>query len=755
MHSVADAFSQTPHGLFYQLLIESLGSWVANLFGDPSQTAVVKHSLISVMAGEMTEYALIIGVMICSFMLLFRLIAANASGHWGKGADNAWYLVTASLAFMLVFPLPVQSQKTGGGYYSAAQLLVVYGVGIASNGADMLWDKSVDYMMGVPKLRYDKQDVFHTADNTLRALVCAYGVSQSSSGTPFMTAVDETGAHDYSTLNTNAITWANKISWAGGLCGSVTFATEKDKSTDTIDAKIRASYINTFYKRAIPGVQSAYAKLANDLNVQAKVINKTSGLALATASPHSSATDDKNVNTLNQLSIDFATALTHYQNRLAAIPDQINVSSIPNALKTKMHQSGWASAGMYYLELANYQSAFNRLVKNLNESASFRSPPVCGSLYNATGCIAKDFMPDYTQGVDAVTQNATPKLTDQQALGGTAMRASLTRACNTHGCDYGGVTRSFASNIATWFLDKAIWAGDLGTVNRDGHSGSVKDFSGNTNPIWALSAMGHTFTYYATAVYGFGTLANIAEHVLKSENKAVNSSVLGFLGGGVIAGPVIATTATFLSEVVTLCKYLGTYLLMIGFLLGYVIVYWPVIIWTFMVFGYLVLILEAIMAVPLGVVKLTVYEGSGVAGTNFQRLSAMVFAVLFRPILYVMAFNLSIVMMYVGFGLINRFFWSVTSMNSTAGLFETLAAITVYVGLCFAFVKICFGYMHRLPEAVMYWLTGQMYSMFTDGGDPATQAVEKAGQTSGSGLATTALSERRTAHGKPSNSEGG
>ena len=42
--------------------------------------------------------------------------------------------------------------------------------------------------------------------------------------------------------------------------------------------------------------------------------------------------------------------------------------------------------------------------------------------------------------------------------------------------------------------------------------------------------------------------------------------------------------------------------------------------------------------------------------------------------------------------------------------------------------------MHRLPEAVMYWLTGQMYSMFTDGGDPATQAVEGVGRASGAGV---------------------
>lgn len=144
-----------------------------------------------------------------------------------------------------------------------------------------------------------------------------------------------------------------------------------------------------------------------------------------------------------------------------------------------------------------------------------------------------------------------------------------------------------------------------------------------------------------------------------------------------------------------------------GYVLAYGIPFIPVFIWTMLVIGWLVMIVEAVIAAPLAVILMATPEGEGISGSRMERAISLMAAVIMRPALSIMGLIASVTIAYLGFSLFNLFFWRSAGMVTSWGLFEIIAILTMYVTGALTICKYSFSLIYELPNHILEWMNGK------------------------------------------------
>lgn len=167
---------------------------------------------------------------------------------------------------------------------------------------------------------------------------------------------------------------------------------------------------------------------------------------------------------------------------------------------------------------------------------------------------------------------------------------------------------------------------------------------------------------------------------------------------------------------------------MLGF--GMTLAFWipmsPFILWLGAICGWVIAVLEMVVAAPLWAAAHIHPEGemmSSKYGANGYMIVLEVFA---KPILCVIGFFIAaqFVDPFLRFSSI-LFFNSMTTVNadSFVGLLTSVAFIFMYVGFCVALVNRCFTLIHVIPNSVLRWVGG--------GGDRFTDVANIASELEG------------------------
>lgn len=136
----------------------------------------------------------------------------------------------------------------------------------------------------------------------------------------------------------------------------------------------------------------------------------------------------------------------------------------------------------------------------------------------------------------------------------------------------------------------------------------------------------------------------------------------------------------------------------------------PYVLWVAAIAGWLVFLLEAVIAAPLWAVMHAKQDGEGLAGSNIQGYMLLL-SLIMRPTLMVFGFISAVLLVSVLGAFVNSSFGAAFSGAEAGGgwfggIFGPLGAVVVYVALIMAITWKGFGLIHVIPDRILRWVGG-------------------------------------------------
>lgn len=270
----------------------------------------------------------------------------------------------------------------------------------------------------------------------------------------------------------------------------------------------------------------------------------------------------------------------------------------------------------------------------------------------------------------------------------------------------------------------------------------IKSLTGGNEPISALQNIGLGLITAADGlVITVATLTAFSHTAEKTGERTANA--IGNAGGAIpLVGSAAATAAilavtpiTFTNALIINYKNLLTMfvqpaltaLTLMSFFLAYYLPALPAILWLLAVLGWLILVIEAVIAAPVWAAAHAMPEGEGIAGQHGRQGYMMLINILLRPALMVIGFYMSIALISA-FAMFSVFITEnalISNLESKDGVIENLISSGALISFLMSFASgiIIIGstliiVIHKslnlvtwLPENAIKWAGGQGASL--------------------------------------------
>lgn len=273
-------------------------------------------------------------------------------------------------------------------------------------------------------------------------------------------------------------------------------------------------------------------------------------------------------------------------------------------------------------------------------------------------------------------------------------------------------------------MDKLLnWVLEAGRgVDPDGMSG---------HPLVATKNTGEMMKTWGIGIYAVGTVGVAAVGVLAGNiaGKAAGADTALLAVTELISGPVFAVAGP---------------LTLMGAVLSGVVPMLPYILWIGVVLGWMVLVVEAVIAAPLWAVAHMAPDGDGVVGRGGQGYM-LVLSLTLRPALMVLGLCCAIALLIPIGELLNSSFAHVFRMSvmqdnaSWGGLINVIMGLLIYTTLMVTLVTKVFGLIHVVPDSVLRWIGGGVDNMLGQQANALSGAVEGKSTALVAGLAGTSM----------------
>ncbi len=305
---------------------------------------------------------------------------------------------------------------------------------------------------------------------------------------------------------------------------------------------------------------------------------------------------------LTQVATDAASALrSAMQNAADARNGNVGLSTG----QTQLSALGWSSAGAYYLEFARLNGVTLSLVNS--------TPEINLPSYQGLGqSLSLDLAP-FVQSSQSFLTRLQSYVTTTDGLNPPGGNAELFSGA-VPGEDGNDVLERLYSKlgISSWMLQKIT-------------SYMLPSATMWTDPFGSLMALGNFLINVALITLGGATLLASG-----AGSTALTAwQVLTFQWGGAALTVVGHSVVNFLATPI----FLGAASMLIpGLTIAFVLPMIPFAIWFAGVMGWLILVCEAVVAVPLWMLAHMTFQGEGLHGRGIEGYS-LLFNVLFRPVL--------------------------------------------------------------------------------------------------------------------------
>ncbi len=678
-----DIFTPSSQDSSLAILQELFGQLISGNFGGTSADPLLGG--IKAFNGAV----LTVGGILVAYTVVYGTIGTAHDGEMlGKKFSSVWIPIRTSIGAALVLPI------VGGGYCLMQVIvmwLVVQGVGLA----DQVWGSYVTnipssaLLKNLPQAQVAPQNVQDLVNNVFQMTTCmeankleaSYTTdpSQSSYAQAIGSAIinlgegtvgqnfgvstypdkaNNTTDYGFGITGTSALGKAaaaavtvvgDPVAAIGGLSSASLSqqicGTVKGVPITTPDTASKTGMFDDYVLADLSPLQTA--KNTALVNLISSSINLSDNLS------NSVIQSDKSPPTPPTYTDLQAEALNYYTAEVNAANTILNPNNPSGPFKdiinaTNLH--GWLYAGSFFNQLINFNNTVN---SSINQLPSTNTPKGVVPLLGANG---------FSNNLNKINENMHNLINGYNSASNTTVP---------------NVTKKEKENIQE---NQTTDTGEIGKILAKVFTGNdLNSLQGDTrNPLIILSSMGSWL------------IVSVSTLMLISAGASVG--FLGFSAGAGIAIMMLPIVA---------------FLLSIAFTVGYLIPFMPFMIFTGAAFGWLIMVVEAIIAAPLWAVMHLHPEGHDVSGHGHSGYM-LVLGLLLRPVLLIFGFISSVALITPIGHFINSIFFSAfaSSQQGAIGFWGELFGLGIYTGFMYTTVKTIFSVIHRIPDQLLRWIGG-------------------------------------------------
>lgn len=396
----------------------------------------------------------------------------------------------------------------------------------------------------------------------------------------------------------------------------------------------------------------------------------------------------ENQNSLNgaglnegQAAAKYTAAVNKYNATIsAAVQSGTAGISESNEVAQNATRDGWAMAGAFYLKYIKIQQGLSDIIQRF---PTMTTP-------NATiSPVFDSVVASYLKQTEFILRKS--KFKDEMGVQRQAVSDETT--------NQSGVSKK----LSGWIGEAAVKAG-LKEPSR------LFPVSSSQNALLGIANAGYELL--TTAVWssiGFGVLAAVAPN---SSMTAAMPFILALFGA-----------------------FIGT-----AVVLAFIVPMTPFIIWMGVVLGWLVMVIEAIIAAPLWILAHLHPDGDGIVGQAGQGYS-LVFALFMRPPLAILGLLGSMAILNPVCSLFIDAYWSVISISTPkdgwgpVSLAMYAAGLVLFGSALLGIINKVFALIHIIPDQILKWMGGPSGNLGEYGGDLARGSAG-AGAATGAAVGT-------------------
>ena len=712
---------------FMNTLASILGPIVTKVTGIGGQDGLANTATaLTVLLGYFNDVALFVAVFWLLYIAFVGMLKTAHEGEWlGQKWSAMW--IPLRIALAAAFVLPVVPSGTGtASSYSAIEAAVVWVEGNAVGMADKAWTLAASYIVSNPigGVTLNPSRVRSIANDILLSETCMAAGNEAIQTDHSLFNPATWGAREVitfqssqqTTLGETMASWGNTALNFGNTVwdGKTYHPTDVKYWADQWNAQTSAWGIHFGLPlvEACGGINYPYASSGSNTvsgvdNAVWSVSSAQMGTLITGIQPLANeivAGQEPSIAAYKQL------ITTYDNNTVQGSLAGIAAAEQPAEQKflTGVNAQGFATAGSWWWELMHLnqtaQQAMNSIGTTQIMSSRDLADPVLGSYFKRRMKSAATFIKDY--------KDANAQGPDGSPEGGMPSREGIS----------GGITQVVQDSIG----NGGLWAADEPR---------------NKNPILGIEHIGTIFETIGGGMIGAKILGGPLTSML---DKITGAAAIAQVGLDPVADAAYAGSKAMHAMVSGPAGQLVMILGLMFFGLGLVMTVWipmlPYIIWTFAIFGLLILFVEAVFAAPFWAIAHMNPDGHEVVGSG-ARGWMMLLQVLLKPVLMVGGLIAGTSLLYAGAWMLQHTIGGAildtfdNSAGGFVGIFDALAQTILYCVMLIIFIDMSFGLIHKLPDWVFGWIGGGS----TDRGEGEMQNKEGGHRGAASGHANAGL----------------
>lgn len=746
--------------------------WFSQIFGNfifapwlgDGDAGASSATLVSKVVGFTNILALALGVVIIYYVFIGGAINAAGKGEaMGQNWSGTWMPIRTIIGFGLIMPV----SGIGGGVLSISQIFILWVIMLGSNAATSLWTTVGNELISTnsvhitnPGILLEKSQVTELSKMMYCSILNVKASKRNGgSGEDFATfEYNSIHVFDVSTsvdsVNFSSMRQKDKADLTNiqfgddGKCGNYSFPLSNSSQKYARDYKNEAKNLAvTAGTEAIldimDEIKNEIKKLVAQDQHKAAIISNVLKYIKSSSSTEPSPDEMTWFTELgyNKIVANMTTQTKKYSED---VPETIHNTitqndQIQSKFKGEIIKGGWGGAGIWFYEISAISSLShkitNKFATNLKAPAIEFCPDHTFLWFDWTDNTCDEYTAEYQSGLILLEEIMKDVI---KSSGNVSINDEINMSCNGQSsCSVDtNVNQKLATSLATSILNVHVDPYDLDDKSwYEVNANSQKPIGeGNQpihNPFLTISAIGNQLNSYASTAYItgmaltaiFGGEDKDAGMLQKAGTKLMEKIPAGKVASAIMAvgNGIKRVVKTWI--IPTLMAVIMS-LMALGFTLAYVIPFMPIITWTLMIVGYLVTVIEALIAAPLAVIMMVIPEGEGIAGTRLERAMQLIATAVLKPSLMVIGLIASITVGFVAFQIWNEFFFKTAEHILTGSMFDLIAVLTIYTNTSFLLCKLIIGVMHRLPNQILEWFSSGVSRPF--GEDTAEQGAEKA-----------------------------
>lgn len=609
---------------------------------------------------------LVLGGFILLYIISFAVMSTAHEGRFGGGSFNqVWAPIRLVVAIGLLVPLPM----SGFNGYNSGQYIVMKLAELGSALATNLWVPfatslaSKGDVLGKPAIGPTLGIVTGVLRNEFCLTTFNFIKNElTNDRSPDIEAFPQNATGGIVRYN-----YTSAVDPSGSYCGSVSY--EKVTVSGVV-----AQQISNGYETAFLDMKDAVAALALQL-AGAEYIWPIDGIA------------GKEKETRELLAENLPKIVDNYSQALGqAIQDSQSAANTAarDALSNDVKEAGWAGAAMWFNTIARLNTEIMAASRALPTTTGPQIAAANSTIYTDV-TISKTLRPRLADLDQLLTPDALSSMFNMKGLPLSTGAITSNEAVVAPSIYAGLVTGQPVSQNA-WDQVKSAGGSLLSDklkqyfADGTGVFGSIGVGEGSKlseiNPLAELALIGDWILDKSLAMLAGGTLANLMITPL------ITLLIFGFGSMGVGA----------------------------GILLVFVLPLMPFIRFLFSVVGWILNILEAIIAIPLVAIAHLTTKGEGISGDLARTSYFMVLSIFLRPALMIVGLIAALMMFTVAVGILNDMYQQAvvgfrgTSTAGTGNGLSTFLYTILYVVIAYNLCNMCFKLMEEIPNRALTWI---------------------------------------------------